>query len=243
VLKWSRRCFLGLLFLIVVAWAVAEGSQWLLRYQGERLLADVRAIQIGRSSESDAKAALRKWGRWGRTSSGCDGYKCYSFVVIGNVYDLALRGDFEGDRRHLLAKALDGLGLRPESVGANITTVRGIVTSKAFADDVGLPMRDWFLRGSAYVPDLSIWSGESSELSSRDKRYAGTTHPFRAAHFAKGPYGLRVTFAPEEDGAEQAALMNFQFECMTRFTPCRSEGDILPEGWRLMQEEEGESAK
>jgi hypothetical protein len=49
---------------------------------------------------------------------------------------------------------------------------------------------------------------------------------------------IAVTFSPEEDAAEQSALMDFRFGCITRFSPCETEDQILPEALRMWQEQQ-----
>jgi hypothetical protein len=242
-LKWSRRCLLALLLLPSIAWVTAKGAQWVLRYQGVRLLADVHALEINRSTEADVQALMGRWRRWSFTQTGCGDDKCNSRILITHVMPSIFREDSYEGNRNFLARVLDNLGLRSEAVLASMTTIHGVVTTKGFAEDVGLPMRDWFLRGGAYVPDLDIWSGESSEFNSREQLYSLPIHPFRVAHFSKGPYGLTITFTPQESAEEQSALMDFQLNCLTRFIPCRSEGEVLPEGWRLMREQESTHGK
>jgi hypothetical protein len=63
-------------------------------------------------------------------------------------------------------------------------------------------------------------------------------HPYRRVRNWKGAYGVTAQFLPQEDPAEQTRLMDFQFTCITRFSPCLSEGDILPEAQRNLDEQE-----
>jgi hypothetical protein len=47
---------------------------------------------------------------------------------------------------------------------------------------------------------------------------------------------LQITFSPDEDPAEQSALMDFRFSCITQFRPCETEAEFLPEGASMLQE-------
>jgi hypothetical protein len=49
---------------------------------------------------------------------------------------------------------------------------------------------------------------------------------------------MNASFAIDEDPREQALLMDFRFTCITQIRPCRDVADILPEGWRTLQEEQ-----
>jgi hypothetical protein len=110
----------------------------------------------------------------------------------------------------------------------------GIVTRKWFLEQVRLPVRVWYLRDGAYVPDLAVSSRESTQLPNI-KGYP-RPDPYRMARNMRGPYGVVVWFMPQEESDEKAALMNFRFSCITRFSPCLREDEILPEGWRILQE-------
>ena len=61
-------------------------------------------------------------------------------------------------------------------------------------------------------------------------------HPNRLAQ--NKAFYIAVTFSPEEDAAEQSALMDFRLGCITRFSPCESEDQILPEAQRIWQEQQ-----
>jgi hypothetical protein len=93
-------------------------------------------------------------------------------------------------------------------------------------------VRDWSALDT-YVPYLSVSSAETShfrEMTAGQK----LLHPKRLVQNKE--FYIAVTFSPDEDPAEQSALMDFRFDCITRFRPCESQADILPEALRLLQE-------
>jgi hypothetical protein len=59
-------------------------------------------------------------------------------------------------------------------------------------------------------------------------------HPHSSARETK--FGLIVGYSPDEEISERAKLMDFHFDCITRFIPCKNEGEILPEGQVLLEE-------
>jgi len=237
ILIWARRFLFALLLLLGAAWVFAEASQWLLRYRAQKLFTDIRTIEVNRSSSTEAEAILSKWSRYGTTISNCDGDLCRSSLIIRHLVPAVLRGVPGEEAWNLLPRLVDHLGLRNEGVGIGFTTEHGIVTRKEFGEMVALPVEDWYIRDHAYVPDLDVWTGEAAKFHDYELRRVSTSHPFRMVRNQKGPYGVLVTFKPEEDPSEKAALMNFQFSCMTQFFPCRSEREILPEGWQMLQEQ------
>jgi hypothetical protein len=50
------------LVLLVGAWLWSAANQWLLRWRGERLLADIKALEVSKSSWTDAEALMKKRG-------------------------------------------------------------------------------------------------------------------------------------------------------------------------------------
>ena len=238
---WLRRSLLTSLCLLAAAWIFAEGSQWLFRRRAERLLTDLKSIEVGGNS-ADAQAILQKWHDRAEIETDCFGTErttCHFGVYLRHQLPQVLRGDPEGGIRNRFQQIVGTLGLRSSNVGARVRTENGIVTRKWFAEEVDLPIRDWYLRGGAYVPTLTVDSDEelpSQHPAIRDQINIDASHPFRYARRYKGPWGLRVVFTTEESSSEKAALMDFHFSCITQFFPCRSERQVLEEGARLLDQ-------
>lgn len=229
------------LCLLVAAWIFAESSQWLFRWRAERLLTDLKSIEVGGNS-ADAQAILQKWHDLAEIETDCFGTErttCHFGVYLRHQLPKVLRGNPEGGIRNRFQHVVDILGLRNSNVGARMRVENGIVTRKWFAEEVDLPIGDWYRRGGAYVPALSVDSDEelpSQSPAARDNIQIDTSHPFRYARRYKGPWGLRVVFTTEESSLEKAALMDFRFSCITQFFPCRSERQVLEEGAKLLDQ-------
>jgi hypothetical protein len=103
---------------------------------------------------------------------------------------------------------------------------------------VTLPVREWGLP-AGYVPYLSASSGGNSRFHERAGEFPHL-HPNRLVRTY--PNGMNVSFSPEEEAPEQALLMDFRFSCITQLSPCRNAGDILPEGWRMLQEQQHQAS-
>jgi hypothetical protein len=232
---WVLRVLASIVALLCLVWAWLEAGQWVLRWRGERLLKDIATVNVGVSKYNDAEAIIRKWGKVGSVEESCNGDICGAWVRITHRLPIGLSGDPEHDSRVYLLRIIDHLGLRSEAVGAGFRAQHGIVTARGFGEDTGLPVRNWYVRGGAYVPDLLVSSEETSRFTEFQTPYLKPNRPNRIAKYMKGPYGLTVTYTPQENAAEQAALMNFHFSCLTQFIPCEIEGQILPEGWRTFQ--------
>ncbi len=234
--RWIRRTMAVLLCLVALTWAYEEASQWLLRWRGEQLLAQLKRLQVG-SSSATAEAFISTWSKRGTPWQTCDGVQgqtCHWSVRISHILPSALRGDSDRAHQKWLARLTDHTGLRSSVIVADMRIENGLIIQKSFAEIVELPIRDWYVRGGAYVPDLAVGSTENTASSPYSDEHIDQAHPFRYARRLKGPYGLSVVFTPSESPSEREKLMNFRFSCITNFIPCNNEREILPEGARLL---------
>jgi hypothetical protein len=238
-LKRSRQIALVILLLLCVVWVEAEASQWLLRRRAEHLLADVRSLDVNRSGWPEAQVVMQKWSCYAVPTGSCTADACTYRVDLLQVLPQMLIGYPDPGVKNWLPRIVDRAGLRSAAARAGFTVEHGVVTSKWFAEQVALPVRAWGLPGGAYVPDLAVSSGEF--LGFPDVPTSPPLHPYRRIRNWKGPYGVTVQFLPQESSAEQALLLDFQFSCITRFSPCLNQGDILPEAWKNLQEQEHSS--
>ena len=239
--RWLRRTITVFLCLLAAGWLCEEAAQWLLRWQGKRLLAEVKSLQVGGSS-ANVETLVSSWSKRGTVESGCQGehqQTCYYFVTIRHLLPSAFRGDPDRPHRYWIAGLIDHTGLRSSAIGAGIQTENGVISQKSFSEDVDLPVRDWYLRGGAYVPTLTVSSTEKSDFRNFWWReQVNAQHPFRYAHRFKGPYGVNVSFTVNEAADKREKLLDFRFSCITTYLPCRNEREILEEGTRLLESED-----
>jgi hypothetical protein len=234
LLRRFRQLPLILLVILGVAWISGEAAQRLLRWRAEKLLADIRTLQVNHSTWADAQQVAEKWAQWGTPKPGCTADACTVQIDLVQTLPAFLVGSPDAGARNFLPRIVDRAGLRSAAARAGFTVEHGIVTARWFGEQTTLPVRDW---GSpdGYVPYLSA----SSAATTHFHEIAGDSrlpHPNRMVQH-KSTY-IQISYSPDEDPAEQSALMDFRFSCLTQFRPCRSVGDILPEGLRMLQEQE-----
>ncbi len=233
MLRWLRQTLSIVLVLLAAVWVTGETSQWLLRRHAEKLLADVRALEVNHSGWSDAQQTMSEWGRSGAPTGNCTAEKCTYRIDLLQTLPQILQGYPGGGAANWLPRALGHLGLRGAAVRAGFTVENGVVKEKWFGEQVTLPVRDWS-RSDNYVPFLSVSSRASAKFHDR-VRDPDQTFPNRLARAY--PYGLNASFSPDEEAAEQALLMDFRFSCITQLAPCEDVSSILPEAWRTLQQE------
>lgn len=211
-----------------------EAAQLLLRWRGQKLLAEIRTLHAGRSTWADVQPIMREWDSWSAPKGACSEEACTYQIDVIQTLPPFLLGDPNGGAKNWIPRIVDHTGLRSAAVRAGFEIQRGVVATRWFGVQVTPPVRDWGVP-DGYVPYLSVSSAESSQFHEHNVGQK-LLHPNRLAQ-NKAAY-IAVTFAPEEEPAEQSALMNFSFSCITRLTPCESEGQILPEALVIWQEQQ-----
>lgn len=229
-----RQFLFALMILFFTAWATGEAAQWLLRWRAQRLLNDIRSLTVDRSQWADVQPMMGRWGKWSSPSGACTAEFCNYRINIVQTLPSFLAGTPDNSARNWLPRIAQDLGLRSTAAHAGFTVERGVVSTKWFGEQVTLPVQDWSL-SSNYIPYLSVLSGESYKFRAPGKD-TPLSHPNRTVLHTNSY--MVVSFTPQEETSEQAALMDFQFSCITQLTPCSSERDILYEGWRMSQEQE-----
>jgi hypothetical protein len=237
MLRSSRQVLITILILLAAAWASGEAYQWLLRWRAGKLLADVRSLEVNRSQWPDAQKMMARWGQWSVPKASCTAESCVYQINLIQSLPPVLGGHPGTGVNNWVPKIVGHLGLRGAAARAGFTVEHGVVTSKWFGEQVTLPVQDWNNSGD-YVPYLSVSSGAFSRFHQRASEFPHL-HPNRMVQAY--PHGLNVMFDPQEDPPEQALLMDYRFSCFTQLWPCRSEGDMLPEGWRMLQEQQHQS--
>ena len=233
LLQRIRKLLLILLILASAAWVAAEFAQHLLRTHAEHLLADIRTLNVNRSTWSDVQPIMIKWSSSSVPKGSCNSEACTYQIDLVQTLPIEFVGSPDPGARNWLARLMDHIGLRSTAARAGFTIDHGIVTTKWFGEQVTLPVRDW-IAPDGYIPYLSVASTETAQFSERVKSHP-LLYPNRFALHVK-TY-IDIAFSPAEDPAEQNALMDFNLACITRFRPCETEGEILPEAQRLWQQQ------
>jgi hypothetical protein len=236
IAKRLRQFLLAFLLLIAAVWSSSYYAQWALRWRAEHMLADIRSLNLNQTKWQDAQALMKKWSNYGVSPGNCTSDFCNYRITIVQSLPQMLVGYPDPGVHNWLPRIANHLGLRSAAARGGFSVEKGVVTAKWFAEQVTLPVNAWGQPNGAYTPDLAVSSGEYRGFPNIDTGLA--LHPYRRARDWKGAYGITVYFLPQEDPAEQTQLMNFQFDCITRFHPCRDQGDILPEARRMLEEEE-----
>jgi hypothetical protein len=223
----------------LTAWAQIE--RHLMRARAERLLADVRALQLHKASWSDIQAFRVRWKDWGagEDSSPCTPADCRVGVSIerpiqGFLWQLGERHPY-----------LNFLGLaysffqRGATANATLTVLDGTITESRFTLSLTVfssPFPDW---PSAYGL-VGIARQEAEGLGPMDFIPNRVSHPeYWAGRLGGCTFCIKLvsSYTPLVDRETMLKLTDFNFSCITRWTACTTESDILPGAWKIYEQD------
>lgn len=234
LLRWTRRLLATLAVLILIAWMWAWGAQWVLRWRAERLLADIRTLEVGRSTGADVQQFARSRPEWER--SQCKGEECVYYsahIVVFSPYLAAGRLlSYLSSDSHIVEErfgaAMGYLGLRPMFADGYLLVEHESLSMREFMVLLPLPHDPHTVRS------MEIAQFKEGSIP-REGR-----HP--VVHWMRGTArGIRVEYQPTEDAAIKAGLMDFRLSCITRLAPCASDADVLPAARQMIVDEEKRS--
>ena len=225
---------------VVVAIAAIQIQQQALRIRAERLLLDVRNLELRKSTWPDAQRLFARWGYWGHYDGLCISSDC--------DYQIELKDFFY---RHpglvpyapWVRRAYAFLGIRMSLVRANVLVRNGLVWGKGFSLRVEVPPEGG--RNPPFAGYGYRLIGESESVSNFAP--AGfwpqlAMHPEYTVTTPGGCTGCLAVFArftPFADSSDVARLMDFNLSCLTSRKPCREKEDIMPSAWRQYTSEKG----
>src|SRR5208282_1012367 len=224
-----RSLFYGILVLFFaasVSVAFIPIQQEILRRRAERLLADIRNLNLRKSTWNDAQQIFARWGAWGHYDGACTQGSCSYQVEFGdfmNTYPhLAQRLQF-------LEPAYRLFGGRTSLIRAGFDIHDGVIWAKGFSLFVEVPPErapnsyEYTLIGSAW--SVSRFRSFRPSLADHPNYIVGTPGG------CTGCLAVFAEFSPYSDPADVERLMQFDLSCLTKRQPCREKAEIMPAAW------------
>lgn len=204
-------------------------QQGILRYRAERLLADIRSLDLRKTSFEEAQTVFRDWSSSGHYDGECTQRHCTFEVALQDFVSNHL-GVFT--EHPWLLRAYMFLAGRPARILAGIGVQTGVVWGKSFDVYIEVPHTD--AEGHTYEYTLI---GEAQSVSRFDP--PGSWPDLRLhPNYAVGRPGgctacvmVYARFTPYTAPEDVQRLMQFDLSCLTRWKPCREQGDIMPAAW------------
>lgn len=202
-----------------------------LQRRGERLLVDIRSLELRKSTFSDAQSVADRWISEEEQKRPCQRSWCDTEILLQNV---AWRfAGFFGNHQRILS-LYRRIGGRAAFVRASIRVRNDIVWGKSFAVYVDSTDVDDGNGGRFYLTLIgSVGSGSPSHISSLHPEYA-IGSPDGCTGCIKG----HVVYTPFADAADIQRLSDVNLACLTRLHPCATQGDILPSAWKELANEQ-----
>jgi hypothetical protein len=223
---------------LILAVAI-RADQYLLRRNAERLLADLKSLEMRRSTYRDARQVMDRWSEEMHLEGPCQPYKCDARIslddfFIGHQKLFANHQSLAYGLRYLYRL----LGGRPATIHGDIRVRKNVVWGKGiravvvshFRRTVDEDSYDYTLVGEA-------GSGSPMTISSLHPEYGVDS-------WAGCCIDAQVIFTPYTDPADVNRLMDIDFSCLTRRTPCKTQAEILPTAWNesVAEEKSGENS-
>jgi hypothetical protein len=243
--KILRIVSIAVLILIASLTAFVQFQQHLLRWRAEHLLADIRDLQLGKSTWPDAQKIMTRWGAWGEYRGSCTSERCSYRIELDESYGAFSYathrqnspGDFLVECCRRLYPIYFVLGGRSAAVLARVDIIDGHIWAKDYLMAVDvltqvLPEQDGYMLFSS---GTTVWRSEDF------RRQLNARHPEYVIGRPGGCEGCEAIYArytPFADPSEVNRLLNFNLNCLTRLIPCRHRGDIMPANAKLMSDEE-----
>ena len=233
-----RIAGIALLALVACLFAFVQIQQHLLRWRAERLLADIRAIQMGKSTWADAQQLMNRWGAFGSWESECSARTCkYKIFVAPQYESIMVRidqfaefvGPVDGRWGLWLDWIWSRLGADPGFASGGFIVKDGDIWGKWFS--VNLAVQD---RTGFDIHEYLLTGGASSATHFYHERNAVLEHPeyYQGRPGAcEGCIAAYAEFTPFADSAVTNRLLDdINLDCLTRLFPrCRGASDVMPE--------------
>jgi hypothetical protein len=227
----------GLVGLIVI-------QQHILRWRAERLLVDVRQLQSRQSAWDDAMKFKERWSFGVSDGGPCSREQCSFWVEVEEPLVAWL--DRRRDQNRIMRwidDAYSRADWRYARANAYVVVRNSTIEKSSFDLFIEVP------KGNATDFEeahglVGIAQQTSYGFPPYDFMPQRLDHPEFWVGVSGGCEGcvkLQVFYTPLVDNAKLLELTNFNFDCLTRWSPCVRESDLMPMTARQYEVEHGRS--
>lgn len=230
--RWLIRIFAGVLLTYLALFSFVQMSQWIARWRAERLLSDIRSLRLQQSTWSDAQRVMNRWGRWGGYTGTCDASNCEYHILLTDWLGEAMWRLSRFPRLERLAEPavyplLHSVDAHLPEIDSRVDVHNGSVTGLMFSLATEVPFRDY--RYDFPMMSRAVFTAHPEFHALWPER---NPHPEYSVFMRSGTDGYFVTeFNADTKEKDLESLMQFNFSCLTRFSPCREPSDLRPAAW------------
>ncbi len=212
----------GLCVIVFIAAAAIRVDEYLLRRNAEHFLADLKSLEMRKSSYHDARLVIDRWNNNIHQEGPCQPNRCDVEIGIGDFWNHHWEFFTHHQRLGQLWRVLGG---KPALIDGYIRVRKGIVWGKG--------IRAMVVSCSArHEEDVDLigrmGSGSPDIISLLHPEYDVGLGRHTTGAFSVGAY---ADFTPFADPADVNRLMDIDFSCLTRWHSCQTGADIAPTAW------------
>jgi hypothetical protein len=251
--RWIRVLRVAAAAVVILVFGLAafvNVQQRVLRWRAERLLADIRAIQMGKSTWSDAQRLMHKWGAWGMWDGACTADSCEYQIALQDASHATALYFWTGTRSITRSEgrayrdwerwvyAL--LGGRITKIDADFRVTNGVVWGKSFTVFTARDLSaDDFLVAEALGKMRFRPGGDWDSLQLHPEYTISAAGPCAGCRDGACTICemIRTRYTPHADPAIIDQLSEVNLSCITKWFRCNEPREIMPSAWRLYQQD------
>jgi hypothetical protein len=222
-LGWTRVfawVIAGLCVIVLTPAAAIRVDQYLLRRNAEHLLADLKSLEVRKSTYPDARRVIDRWNASAHQQSPCEPNRCDVEIGAGDFFDHHREFFIHHQKLMQVWRILGG---RPTLIDGYIRVRRDVVWGKGIRAVV-------FSHSTRYEGDINL----VGRMGTGSPGFVSPLHPEYEVGIGRDTIdavGAYADFTPYADPADVRRLMDIDFSCLTRWRSCRTGADIAPSAW------------
>ena len=213
---------------ILLLTATIRIDQYLLRYRAEHLLSDIRSLELRKSTYADARKVIDRWWDKARQDGPCRQDWCDVEITLTNWTSRHVEFISRTPTRLRI-----WLGARPAIVDAGIRVRNNLILGKTIGGYIEGPCDD--SDGQTFCRTII------AHVRTGARRFIDARHPEYSFYTPSGCeicVDAQVILSPYTSQVDVQRLTDVNFSCITRWSPCETQEDILPTAWTDVQREE-----
>lgn len=226
--------------LVLLGFVAIHIQQEILRYRAQRLLSDIRSIDLRHTTFAEVQPILRRWRSESHYGRPCSTERCD--VTIALPYATFYKNGFvfwvDDWLVHTVLRATLLARAHPFIVVASVSVRKGVVWGKSFS--INVVVEHSRKRSSPYPASTYSLVGTAKSVSRFTFGRVFEGHPDYQVGMpgaCTGCLEVWLKFTPFANAADVSRLMQFNLDCITRWRPCRAQQDIMPTAWAQLQRE------
>jgi len=221
VVGWVIAALCAIVLVLSVAIHV---DRYVLRRKAEHLLADLKSLEMRKSTYQDARVVMNRWKDSIHQEDSCQPSRCDVQIALRDIFTQhqAILANHQ-KLAYVFGSIYRFLGARTAMIDGTIRVRRNIVWGKG-------------IRALTESSNMRILTGEAGSGSPMT---ISSLHPeYGVDSWAGCCIDAQVIFTPYTDPADVNRLMDIDFSCLTRSIPCKEKAEILPTAWNEFVAEE-----